>query len=642
MGDPSDERDDHERGPPAAAALASASGPRRRRRWPWWVLCLLVRRRAGSTLVPFTALCRAARSPSGPRHARWGAAVTVERVEVAWSRLAIDAYGVRFDDGVRLEVDIARLEIDLAWEDLLAGSRRPTIVVHQPFITLEARSAPPREDQPPPEDMSAFEALEIVDGTLELVLPTEREPAFVDLTEISARIDNRRELAASATMDLGIHATARVGESGTLQVDGRASSRAPAQAWSVRFELERFELPILNQLWLSIVEMDVDRGFLSLEGELTRGPTRLRGRVRPRFEEVVLLGADEDALHPMAEALFGPMLMGSANTIAIDRPMTEAGSSLPELLQEDWRTLLQHAIRQGYARRLSTLRGFSATIGDVQVDFSQGLMQLYDVEIDTQAPVLKTPLVTIGQVDVVFDAAVAHAGVPAYKHVTLWRPTLSFATGVEGADNRLQFDEAWLDKISAVPFPTRDLVVHQGRLDVYDLRDDEDEPVHVFVGDIELRGAQMARELHPAGVRGAELSGTATVLGEAPASIRVVYEPRAPVPNLDMDLRLEPVALTTLAPALQVYAGVDAVEGRVGFSAHLAARDHRIEASVVPEVHRPKLQAMGGLMLRKLLVGRALRRLQSRVIELRYTMEPDEGLLHEFFPQLIQAVFLGR
>lgn len=149
--------------------------------------------------------------------------------------------------------------------------------------------------------------------------------------------------------------------------------------------------------------------------------------------------------------------------------------------------------------------------------------------------------------------------------------------------------------------------------------------------------------VHPAGVRGAELSGTATVLDEAHASINLVYEPRAAAPNLDVDMMLEPLELTTLAPALQVFAGVDAVGGQVGFSAHLNARNYEVEASVIPNVHRPQLRALGrGHMLRKILIGRALRRMRSHVITMRYSMEPDEGLLQEFFPQLIQSVFLSR
>lgn len=567
---------------------------------------------------------------------RFGGTAAVDRVEIDWSELLVVAHGVRFDDGERFEVDVESLEIDLTLDELIHGSARPTIVVRRPVIAFEAKAATPRE--PSPRDAQAFASIEIVDGSLELTLPTDRGPAFVDLHEISAQVIAQPEEEVERSLDLGIDASARIGAEGRLRIHGRASSEAPAKAWAVRFELQRFELALLNQLWLEIIEMDVDHGFLALDGELRRTPSRLRGRVRPRFEEITLLGANEDALHPMAEALFGHMLMGARSTIAIDRSMDETESSLPELLDTDWRTLVQSAIRQGYARRLSTLRGFTASIGDVRVELSQGLLQLYDVVIDTEQRRVEAPMVAIERVDVVFDPSVTQAGASAYKHITLWRPAFTFVTGGE---SRLQFDESWLDTISAIPFPTRTLVVHEGRIDLWELS--QAEPVNVFVDDIELRGREMAADLHPVGVRGAELSATATVLDESSASVRVVYEPEAPVPNLDMDMRLEPLALTTLAPALRAFVGVDAVGGEVGFSANLSARDREVEASVVPEVRRPKLKALGqGNLLRKIVIGRALRRMRSRVLELRYGQDPDEGMLQGFFPQLIQAVFLER
>lgn len=631
------------RGPdgPAEPDRDGVSPPaaRSRRRWPWWLL-------GGLVVLTVAAGIVVARAPGYVRGRiearlgeRFGAAAQVDEVEIHWSRLTIEAIGVRFDDGERIEVDIERLEIDLALSNLVRGAPRPRVVVVRPVMSFEATPATPRE--PDEQDLGAFEAIEIVDGSLEVMLPTSRGPAFVDMHQITARIDNRRTGGATPTLDLGIRARAVLGEAGILEIEGRLSSRAPAKAWSMSFELQRFELSTLNQLWLDLVEMDVERGFLSLDGELRRTESRLSGRVRPRFEEIALLGADEDALHPMAEALFGHMLMGARSTVPIDRPMTGNESSLPELLETDWRTLVQTVIKQGYARRLSTLRGFTATIGDVRVDLGQGLLQLLDVVVDTESPLVDVPLVTIDKVDVVFDPSVTQAGAPAYKYVTLWRPRLTFVTGAAGTDNRLQLDETWIDTISAIPFPTRDLVVRDGKLEVLDLR--LEPPRVMVVTEIELRGHEMARELHLPGVRGAELSATGTVLGESQASVRVVYEPRAAVPNLDMDLQLPPIELTTLAPALQVYAGVDAASGSVGLSAHLSARRRQVEASVIPDVQRPKLLSMGrGHTLRKIVIGRALRRLRSRVIELRYEQGPDEGLLQEFFPQLIEAVFLNR
>ncbi|MCX4241972.1 DUF748 domain-containing protein [Paraliomyxa miuraensis] len=570
---------------------------------------------------------------------RFGGSARVERVIVDWGELRIEAHGVRFDDGERFDVDVERLEIDLSLGNLLQAKPRPAVRVLNPTIFFEAKAATPRAASD--RDAEAFSSIEIEGGSLELTFPTDRGPVFLDLSEISAQVLSGPVDGATTTLDLGIDARARIGSEGSLHIHGRASSRTPATAWSMRFSLERFDLAQLNQLWLELLEMDVEHGHLGLQGELRRTPTRLHGRVQPRFEDVALLGANEDALHPMAEALFGHMLMGARSTIPIDRPMTGEQSSLPELLETDWNTLFQTVIQQGYARRLSTLRGFNASIGDVKVDLGLGLLQMFEVVVDTDRPVLEVPLVAIDRVDVVFDPSVTRPGASAHKHVTLWRPTFSFATGVEGSENRLQFDESWLDTISAIPFPTRTLVVHDGRIDVWDLRDET--PVNVFVEDIEIEGRDMAHDLHPPGVRGAELSATATVLGEAGASVRMVYEPQAAVPNLDMDMKLEPLSLTTLAPALRNFVGVDAVAGELGFSANLSARNLVVEASVVPDVRKPKLRSLGrGYGLRKLVLGRGLKHLRSHALQFRYAQDPDEGLLEGFFPQLIQEVFLDR
>ncbi len=612
---------------------------RRRRRWPLWLLGVAVILIAAATFVAVRAPGFVEERLRSRLAESWGASVEVDQVEIDWTTLTVHVVGLRFDDGERVEVDIERLEAHLSWRDILGGSPLPAIVIYRPHVSFQAG----RESTRPPSQrgFDQFESLAIFDGSVEVMLDTTRGPAFVDLTEIEAHMEYRTEAAPSAQLDLGVSIVARVGEAGRLEANGRTSSRDPADGWSFRFELRDFELASLNLVWLDLIEMDVDRGVLSLDGDLTRSPSRLRGRIRPHFENVALLGASENALHPVAEALFGHMLMGARSTLPIDRPMTaDRGSSLPELLETDWQTIIRDVIQRGYARRLNKLRGFQARIGDVGVDFSQGLLQLFDVVIDAEDPLLDIPLVQIDRVDVVFDPAVAVPGATAYKHVTLWRPTLTFATGVDESNNRLQFDESWIDTISAIPFATRDLVVHQGRLDVWDLRNDE--PLNVYVADIELEGREMARDLHPAGVRGAQMRGTGTILGESKAAINLVYEPRATVPNVDLHMRIEPIALTTLAPALQTYAQVDAIGGSVGLSAHLDARDYGVEASVVPEVHRPRLRAMGNRRLRKLVLERALRHLKSHVIQLRYEAGPNEGVLHEFFPALIKSVFLDR
>jgi hypothetical protein len=568
----------------------------------------------------------------------WGTYCEIDDLDVVWAGLTIDIHGLHFDDGERLKVDIPRMEVALSWGDLVVGTVRPAVVIHEPVVAFRSKPAPERS--PSEQGLAEFESVEVVGGSLSIELPTVPEPTVLDLVDVGLRIAPHDGGGSVPLMDLGAEIRARVGQRGKLHAHGSLSSKNPGEAWSFEFGVEAFELAPLNRLWSQIIEMDLEGGVLGVRGHLTRSPERLRGRVQPRFSDIVVLGAEEDARHPMAEALFGHMLMGARSTIPIDRAMTEgSNSSLPELLDSDWKTIIGQLIRKGYARRLSTLHGFRATIGDVQVDFAKGLLQLFDVVVDAEDPVIDIPLITIARVDVVFDEEVTDARARAYKHVVLHEPTLTFATGVAGADNQIQFDESWLDTISALPFATRDLVVHGGRIDVWDLRG---EPVNIQVGDIELQGNEMARDLHRSGTRGASLSATGTVLGEARVSLQLVYEPKSAAPNVALSAYLEPLALTTLAPALQVFVGVDAVGGQVGFTVNLDARDHNVKASIIPDVREPRLHSMHGYRLRHLLLAKALRRLRGRLVEFEYTVGPGDGLLHEFFPALIEGVFFAR
>lgn len=616
----------------------------RAKRKPWqrrlaqWTLVTLAVTTIVAALVAYLAPGIVERRIEERIGKAWGAHCEIEYVDILWSELEIDIHGLHFDDGERLKVDIGLMEADLAWRDLAVGSVRPAVVIYEPVVAFKAKPAPERP--PSQQGLPDFESVEVIGGSLTIELPTASAPTVLDIHDIAVVIAPHDTLTSGPLMDLRAEVDARLGQHGKLHANGSVSSKSPGEAWSFDFSVTRFELAPLNRLWSQIIEMDLERGVLGLRGQLARSPERLRGRVQPRFDDIVVLGAEEDARHPMAEALFGHMLMGARSTIRIDRAMTgDRSSSLPELLDSDWKTIIGQLIKKGYARRLSTLRGFTATIGDVEVDFSKGLLQLFDVVVDAEEPVIEIPLITIARVDVVFDKEVTDADARAYKHVVLHEPSLTFATGVSGADNQIHFDESWLDTISALPFATRDLVVHKGRIDVWNLRG---EPVNIEVGDIELQGNEMAGDLHVRGSRGASLSATGTVLGEAGVSLDLVYEPKSAAPNVALSAYLEPLALTTLAPALQAFVGVDAVGGHVGFTVHLDARDRSVQASVIPDVRGPRLHSMRGYRLRRLLLAKALRRLRSRLVQVEYTVGPSQGLLHEFFPALIEAVFLAR
>jgi len=570
---------------------------------------------------------------------RLGPAAQVGEIELHYLSLALTIHEISLESG-RVGVDIDAAEIDWPLRALVRSDVRPAVVLHRPRVVYTTDREPkPKDDQPTRLDL--FDSLQIIDGSVQMEVTTPSGATVAGMTEIEAMLTNPQ--FGSSQMGTRLNLEAELPGEGHLRLEGQVSSTQPRLAWRLRFDLRRLKLSDFNNLWMDIVEMDVESGSLSVRGELLRTTAHLRGRITPRFDGLVLLDPNEDARHPMGEALLEHMLVGATATIDVNQDL-EAGSTLTfnKLLATDWRMLVAALIKRGYSRRLDTLDGYEAEIGDVEIDFGMGLLTLYEVQLINESLAVDVPFVSVPRIDVMFDRQVTERGAKAYKHVTLWEPTVTFVAARKGSESQIRFDERWVDKISALPFKTRDLIVHDGRVEFRDHR--HAEPVHFFVSDIELVGAEMAADLHAPGFRGARLSGSCKLMGVGHATIAVAFEPRAPLPNLDLDLFLPPLSLEVLNPVLRTYAEVEADAGALGFSAHISARNLHAEASVVPTVVGPKLHSVeyARKKFRHVMIERRLKRLRGRAVDVEFEMEPGEGVLHEFFPAFLVAALRER
>lgn len=567
--------------------------------------------------------------------------VEIDAVEIHWSRLAVSLEGIHFDDGW-LEVDIGEVEADLSWRALVRSDVRPNIVVRQPEIVLSADRDPDQKEKS--EDggkLDMFNTLTVEGGSFHLRLTTPSGTTELVIDDIAATLFN--ETVGTSQMGTHVEASARLPEGGTLSVEGQMSGTQPRLAWRFRFDVDKLALTPFNRVWTDLVEMDVESGTLSVAGELLRTTDHLRGRITPAFENLVMLGDEEDALHPIGEALFGHMLIGANSTIEINRALA-AGSTLTfeELLATDWKEIVAALIQRGYTRRLDTLIGYEAVIGDVEIGFGMGMLTLIDVKLVKDNRMIDEPFVSVPRIDVMFDKAVTKRGAKAYKHVTLWEPTLTIIAGQTGEESQIRFDERWIDKISALPFKTRSLTVHDGKVEYRDER--HEYPVRFFASRINLEGTDMAEGIHAPGVRGARLTGNASIMGVTDATVDVAFEPKAEPPNVDLDLSVAPMPLTEINPLMVTYAEVQADDGAIGLAAHITANNLDVQANVSPTILEPKLRAVEGSRhaLRHLMLERRLRKLRGRSIDLDFTMEPGEGILHEFFFELMLGAVRER
>lgn len=560
-------------------------------------------------------------------------------VEIHWLGPGLSIRGIALETA-SLALTVEDLDVRIPWRRLVQSDTKPDFTVVRPVVVL-TQADDAEEGERPSLQLDTFESLTVVDGTMRLRMRTHSGPTELELAGVAVVMDNPR--LGSSQMGTRVKLSARLPERGSIMLDGQVSSADPRAAWRFRFAVARLALATFNNLWRDIVEMDVETGTLSARGELQRTERYLRGRVTPNFEDLVLLDPDEDALHPMGEALFGHMLSAANSTVEVNQAL-EVGStmSFDKLLTADWKRLIAAVIKRGYSRRLDTLDGYEAKIGDVEVDFGMGLLTLLDVQLIRESRRLDEPFVVVPRIDVVFDESVMQHGATSYKHVTLWDPIVRFVSGRSGEESQIQFDERWVDKISALPFKTRTLIVHGGRVQYRDER--REEPVEIFVSEIEMAGLQMAAGQHPAGYRGARLSGSGKIMGEATATIAVAFEPRAQPANIDLDLFVPPLELSVLNPVLRTYAEVEAESGSLGFSAHMTARARQVDASVVPTVVKPKLKGVpwARKKLRHVVLERRIKKLRGRAIDLSFEVAPGEGVLHEFFPEFLIAALRER
>ena len=310
---------------------------------------------------------------------RLGTSVELDHVEIHYSRLAVSLEGLHFDDGW-LAVDIGEVEADLSWRALVRSDVRPNVVVRRPEIVLSADRDPQEKEDAPESKLDSFNTLTVEDGSFHVRITTPSGTTDLAIEDIAATLFN--ETVGTSQMGTHVEASAELEGGGSLTVEGQMSGTRPRLAWRFRFEADQIALTPFNRLWTDLVEMDVESGTLSVAGELLRTTDHLRGRIRPAFENLVMLGDDEEALHPIGEALFGHMLVGANSTIEINRPLA-VGSTLTfeQLLATDWKEIVAALIKRGYTRRLDTLVGYEAVIGNVEIGFGMGMLTLLDVKL---------------------------------------------------------------------------------------------------------------------------------------------------------------------------------------------------------------------------------------------------------------------
>lgn len=623
-----------------AGAPSREPGTRRRRRWIAYGL-------VGAALVTAVRLTApvvvAGRLERGLGEA-FGGAVEIYDVDLSLRSAELTAKGIFVAPaaGSSSTVSIGQLRVRRGWGAILRRAPGLDVAVSDVAVTLDLRAPWPAAHVPGPRTGLGPLTLRLDGGQLALGLAPDEPPLQV-LRDVTGKVADEGAAATDGSMTTQFEVRARVGEDGRLALSGSFSPVEPQESWTMRIELDGLDLRPFNPLFRRLLELDVQRGRLSVTGDLSVTRGRLRGRLVPRFEQIRLLGRGEtDVRHPMAEALFGEMLASADLPIEIDRPAHLGGLDLDAALAADAVAVLERVVLQGFIRRLNTLEGHDATVGELEIDFPAGLLSFRDITLTRTGGAIAEPFLHVERMDVVVEPTATDPALPTYKAVTLHAPRLLFVAGETAAESQLAVDPDWQDKLSVLPYPTERLTVVDGRVEY---RDDRARPPARIVADgLHLIADDLARESRARERRGATLSATARVMGDSALKLEMTWSPAAAPPDAEIRLSLEPLPLARLNALARARAGVDFSRGRFGFAAELDARSGRLRGSIVPEfddvvvlgtrereVDRP---------LREWLLERRLKKLDGRAIAL--DLELGDDLPRALRAALLSAVRAAR
>ncbi len=615
--------------------------PRRRRRWLLGGLLVLVVLVGLRVAAPWIV---AAQIESRLGEAL-GATVRVDDVDLRLWAGELRVHGLHAapaDSASASALSIRTLQVSWRWRELLRGSAPLDLQMDGVAVTLDLHAPWPAEPAArTSQGLGPLRSLALRDGRLEVVLAPDAAPVLA-LDDIRGVLHEGAWGARGEAMTTQLRVAAGTGEGGRLALTGAFSPARPREIWTLQFALDRLDLRPQNPLFREVLEMDLERGTLSVTGDLTSSGGRLRGHVVPSFDQLTLLDAQEPVRHPMAEALFSSMLATSDLPIEIDRAASLPGGGLAVRLDNAFRReamdLLRQLILRGFTRRLNTLIGHDATIGGLDVDFPRGALVFTDVTLRKTDGVAELPFLHVARLEVIVEPSAVDPSIETFKAVVLHEPHLVYIVGRTEAASQRSIDPDWQTKVSALPYPTDRLEIVNGRLEY---RDETTSPPSRFVlSGLGLAAENLARARREPGTRGATLTARALVTSESSLSVEAAFSPGSEALDGELRLTLAPVQLTRLNGLLRSNFGVDVSSGTLGLVAEFDARAGHLTGAVTPALSDVTVLGMKEQdithPLRELLIELRLKRLDG--VRLPLDIHAQQDLLRKIPRALLAAI----
>lgn len=231
-------------------------------------------------------------------------------------------------------------------------------------------------------------------------------------------------------------------------------------------------------------------------------------------------------------------------------------------------------------RVLNTIEGYQGSVEDIDIALYRGAYKIHKLKIDKKTGNIPTPFIAIETVDLSIQwGALLHGRI--VSDIELLKPELNFAVSRSGNARQTGAGVDWNKPIrDLMPIDINLVTFRDGKLSYQDFSTTP--KVNVYINNMsgEMRNLRNVED------KGNALPSTLIVRGDSIGKGALALDGRLnilkPVPDMDLNLKLEHVHLPALSDYSNAYAAVDIEGGRLNVYSEVRVKNNRVSGYVKP------------------------------------------------------------
>jgi len=231
-------------------------------------------------------------------------------------------------------------------------------------------------------------------------------------------------------------------------------------------------------------------------------------------------------------------------------------------------------------RVLNNIEGYEGSVADIDIDLYRGAYRIHQLKLYKKTGKIPTPFIDIETADLSIQwGALLHGRVVSNAELT--QPVLNFAVNESGTAKQTGAGVDWSKPIKdLMPIDINLVTFNDGKLTYQDFSTTPKVNVYIHHMSGEIRNLRNVVDA------GQPLPSTLTIKGDSIGGGALQMAGKMnilkPVPDMDMDIKLEKVHLPALSDYTNAYGAIDIKEGNLNVYSELVIKNNHVSGYIKP------------------------------------------------------------